>query len=352
MDIRAEDFARELARHPLARCYLVGGQEPLHVVEAADAVRQRARSEGFDERDILHAEPGFDWAQLADAGAAQSLFAQRRIIELHLPEKGPGGKAGSAAITDFVKRDTPDTLLLIVAPGLVASARKAAWYKAVAKAGVVSYSWGLPASRLSAWVAGRARDKQLELSSEAVDLLASQNEGNLLAAAQEIDRLALLYPTTRVERDHVAEAASDHARFDIFDLPAKALAGDTAGALKSLSRLRAEGVDAVPITWALVKEIRTLYQAALAARANRLDAFLGKIFLPAPRKKALATAARSADARKLARLLSQSARLDAINKGAAAGRAWDELITLIIALSGAAPTIVCGNDPSHASLAP
>ena len=349
MDIRAEDFAREFARHPLARCYLIGGQEPLHVVEAADAVRARARREGFDERDILHAEAGFDWAQLADAGATQSLFAERRIVELHLPDKGPGGKAGSAAIVDFVKRDTPDTLLLIVAPGLVSSARKAAWYKAVAKAGVVSYAWGLPASRMTAWISARAKEKHLDIAEDGIQLLATQNEGNLLAAAQEIDRLALLYPDTRIERAQVAEAASDHARFDIFDLPAKAVDGDTQGALKSLSRLRAEGVDVVPITWALVKELRTLYQAALAARANRLDAYLGKIFLPAPRKRALASAARRAEPRRLARLLSQAARLDAINKGAASGRAWDELITLIIALSGETPTIVCGNDPFHAS---
>lgn len=324
----------------------------MHVVEAADAVRQRARAEGFDEREILHAEPGFDWAALTDAGVSQSLFAERRIVELHLPDKGPGGKAGSAAISDFVKRDTPDTLLLIVAPGLVASARKAAWYKAIAKAGVVSYAWPLPASRMTAWIRQRAREKELTLDVEAAELLATQNEGNLLAAAQEIDRLALLYPDTAVSRNAVAEAASDHARFDIFDLGAKAMSGDTAAALKSLARLRAEGVDAVPITWALVKDLRHLYQAALAARANRLDSVMNKIFLPAPRKRQIAELARQADPNRLAGLLQQAARLDAINKGAASGRAWDELITLTTSLSGRTPAAACSADPLHPKASP
>ncbi|WP_423822875.1 DNA polymerase III subunit delta [Salinisphaera sp. SPP-AMP-43] len=336
MEIRAEDFETEFARHPLARAYLVAGIEPLQVVEAADAVRRRARHEGFDERDILHAESGFDWGQLATAGATQSLFAARRIIELHLPDKGPG-KPGSAAITDFLKQDAPDTLLLIVAPGLAGSARKSAWYKAVAKAGVASYAWPLPASRMTAWIERRAEGRDLRLTREAAQLLATQNEGNLLAAAQEIDRLALLYPEASVDHEAVAAAASDHARFDIFDLPTKALDGDLAGALKSLTRLRAEGVDAVPITWALVNDLRTLYQAALAARANRLDAYMHKIFLPAARKRQISKAARAADPAALGRLLNQAARLDATNKGAAAGRAWDELITLTIALSGRDP---------------
>ncbi|HET7313125.1 DNA polymerase III subunit delta [Salinisphaera sp.] len=336
MDIRAEDFETEFARQPLARVYVVAGIEPLQVVEAADAVRRRARDEGFDERDILHAEPGFDWGQLATAGANRSLFAVRRIVELHLPDKGPG-KPGSAAIADFLKQDAPDTLLLVVAPGLAASARKSAWYKAAARAGVVSYAWPLPISRMVAWIERRSEKRGLGLTREAARLLATQNEGNLLAAAQEIDRLALLHPEATVDHDEVRAAAGDHARFDIFDLPAKALAGDAAGAVKTLYRLRAEGVDAVPITWALVNDLRTLYQAALAARANRLDAYMNKIFMPVARKRQISDAARAAEPARLAALLRQAARTDAINKGAAAGRAWDELITLTIALSGHTP---------------
>lgn len=336
MDIRAEQFADEFRRHPLARCYLIAGTEPLQVLEAADAVRARARAEGFDEREVLHAEPGFDWSELATAGATQSLFSARRILELHLGDKGPG-KPGSAAIVDYAKKAPDDTLLLIIAPGLAANARKTAWYKAIAKAGAVSYAWPLPAARMSAWISQRANSRQLSLDDDGAAMLAEQNEGNLLAAAQEIDRLALLYPDTRVGAAEVKASASDSARFDIFDLPTKAMNGDTAGALKSLSRLRAEGVDAVPITWALVNDIRTLYQASLAARANRLDTFMNKIFLPLPRKRQISSAARKANPRALAELLSRAAELDAINKGAAPGRAWDELVTLTIALSGGQP---------------
>lgn len=333
MEIRAEDFPAEFSRHPLARAYVVAGMEPLQVLEAADAVRQRARGEGFAERDILHAESGFDWSQLTAAGASQSLFATRRIVELHLPDKGPG-KPGSAAITELLKQNAPDTLLLIIGPGLAASARKAAWYKAVAKAGVASYAWPLPASRMRAWTERRAKYHGLVLTTEAAQLLATRNEGNLLAAAQEIDRLALLYPDATVDRDALAAAAGDHARFDIFDLPAKALDGDAAGALRTLYRLRSEGIDTVPITWALANDIRTLYQATRAARANRLDSYMNKLFMPPARKRQIARVARSADPAHLARLLRRAARADAINKGAASGRIWDELVTLLLGLSG------------------
>lgn len=336
MEVRPEQLPRQLEAQPLARCYLLAGDEPLQVLEAADAVRARARREGFDEREVLHAEPGFDWGRLAASGASLSLFSDKRILELHLPDKGPG-KPGSAAIVDYAKNAPDTTLLIVVATPMAASARKSAWYKAMAKAGVALYAWPLPGNRMAEWLRRRAEARDVTLDTEANTLLATQTEGNLLAAAQEIDRLALLHPGQRIGAAEVAAAASDHARYAIFDLPAKALAGDTAGALKTLSRLRTEGVDAVPITWALTRETRLLYQAALAARSNRLDAMLSKVFMPPARKRQIGAAAKRADPARLARLLQQAAALDAINKGADAGRAWDDLITLTLGLCGREP---------------
>lgn len=333
MDVRADQFQRQLDNQPLARCYLLAGDEPLQVLEAADALRAAARGQGFSEREVLHAEPGFDWGQLASAGASLSLFSDKRILELHLNDKGPG-KPGSAAIVEYAKAAPESTLLIIIATPLAPSARKAAWVKAIAKAGVVMIAWPLPGARMGQWIERRASARGVRMDNDAVTLLAEHTEGNLLAASQEIDRLALLHAGTTVSADDVASAASDHARFDIFDLPAKALAGDAAGALHSLSRLRAEGTDAVPITWALVREIRLLYQAALASRANRLDAMMAKVFMPPQRKRQIAQAAGQADPDRLAQLLRDAARLDQANKGATPGRSWDELIRLTLALAG------------------
>ncbi len=345
MELRPDQFNRQLENNPLARVYLLAGDEPLLVLEAADALRGTARAAGFTEREVLHAEPGFDWDQLASAGASLSLFSDKRILELHLPDKGPG-KPGSAALIEYARNAPDTTLLLVVATPLASSARKAAWYKALTKAGVAMYAWPLDYSRLPDWISQRARSRRLNLTREAVELLAVQTEGNLLACAQEIDRLALLHGETRVGAAEVAEAASDHARFGIFDLPAKALNGDAAGALRSLKRLREEGVDAVPILWALVRETRLLYQASQAARRNRLDAMLAGVFMPPARKRQIADAARRSDPAALARLLRRAGHADRINKGAQAGRAWDELITLTLGLAGIAPrpaTI----DPQH-----
>ncbi|MES1924815.1 DNA polymerase III subunit delta [Salinisphaera sp. T31B1] len=333
MDVRADQFPRQLETQPLARCYLLAGDEPLQVLEAADALRAAARSQGYDEREVLHAEAGFDWGQLASAGASLSLFSDKRILELHLTDKGPG-KPGSAALIEYAKNAPDSTLLIVIATPLAASARKSAWYKAIAKAGVVMYAWPLPAARMAQWIEKRAAGHGLRMDADAVALLAEHTEGNLLAAAQEIDRLALLHADTPIGSAEIAAAASDHARFDIFDLPAKALAGDRAGALHSLSRLRAEGVDAVPITWALVREVRLVYQAALAARANRLDAMLGKVFMPPARKRQIAQAAAQADPARLAVLLRDASRLDQANKGARPGRPWDELVRLTLGLAG------------------
>src|SRR5699024_10980505 len=123
-----EQLAQQLDRGNLARVYLLAGPESLLVLEAADAVRARARAAGFDEREVLHAEAGLDWNQVVQAGASLSLFAERRIIELHLPEKGPG-KQGGAALAQYVAHADDNTLLLVIATPAASTVRKSAWYK-------------------------------------------------------------------------------------------------------------------------------------------------------------------------------------------------------------------------------
>lgn len=328
MNTPPDRIAAVIRRRGLAGIYLLAGDEALLVLEAADAVRRAARADGYDEREVLHVQPGFDWAQLAAAGDSLSLFAQKRIIELHLPDAGPG-KDGGAALTDFAANPPADTLLLIIATPLPAKQRHAAWYKKLDAAGVTSFAWPIDAGELPQWIARRAASRQLDLTREAVDVLAERTEGHLLAAAQEIDRLALLFADQRVDAEAMLAVAADSARFDMFDLGNKALAGDAAGVIRTAQRLREEGIDPVPILWALVRDLRGL----LAIQAG--DKPGGP--MPPQRRRLLDAAAKRLSRARLQRLLWLAAHADQVNKGAARGRPWAELVTLSLGMAGVRP---------------
>ncbi|NNC24519.1 DNA polymerase III subunit delta [Salinisphaera sp. USBA-960] len=328
MEIAPDRLADKLDGSQLASIYLIGGSEPLQVVEAADAVRAAARRHGFDEREIHHAEPGFDWDRIRSAGATGSLFANKQCIELHIPSQGPG-KTGAAALKEIANKPPADTIILIVAPSLQGNARQSAWYKALSSAGIAVFAWPVSGNALRSWLNNRAHAAGVTLAEDAVALLAERTEGNLLAASQQIDRLALTTPGETIDATTIEAVAGDDAHFDMFALTARAVDGDRAGAIRVLRRLRTEGTDPVPITWALVREIRLLYRAAVAARYDQVDAVLSKVFMPAARKRRITELARRTSSDHLAHVLHDVARIDRINKGAEAGRAWDELVSLI-----------------------
>ncbi len=307
--------------------YLFAGDEPLIVLEAADALRQTAREAGYDERQVLHVEGGFDWHQLAAAGDTLSLFAQKRIIEIHLPDKGPG-KDGSAALINYAKNPPPDTILIVLATPLPGKERHKAWYKRLAEAGREMYAWPLDSDKLPGWITQRARSRNVALNADAVAVLAERAEGNLLAAAQEIDRLALLFPDETVDAAAMLQVAADSAHFDIFDLGGKALAGDGPGVIRTAERLREEGIDPVLILWALVADIRTLQQVQAGGKTRPM---------PPQRRQLLARAAKRIKRGRILRLLALAAHADQVNKGAERGRAWAELVTLALGVAGIDP---------------
>lgn len=332
MPLRPEQLTGRLRSHGLDPVYLLAGDEPLLLGEAADAIRQAARAKGYDERQVLHAEGGFDWSELTVAGQSMSLFSSRRMIELHLGKSA--GKDGSAALKAFAQAPPEDTLLIVHAGQLDASQRKSAWVRALESAGAFAYAWPLGVEQLPGWIEARANRLGLRLQPEALAVLVDRTEGNLLAADQEIRRLALLFPDAPVDAEAMRAATADSARFGIFDLPAKALNGDVQGVVRSLDRLREEGVDPVPILWALVSDLRLLLRTSVAERRGNADAVLAKVRLPPQRKRQIASAAKRQQPRRLLRLLRDAARVDRINKGAERGRAWDELVTLALKMAG------------------
>jgi DNA polymerase-3 subunit delta len=329
--VPANALAQKL-KSGLAGVYLVSGDEPLLVGEVCDAIRGAARAQGFDERDLHVAERGFDWDGLLASGSNLSLFATRRIVELRLPTGKPGDK-GAKAIIQLIEHADPDTLLLVVAPQLDKRSLGASWAKAIDAAGMVVQIWPVEESQMPGWIKQRLRASGLQADEEAVRLLATRVEGNLMAAQQEIDKLVLLHGSGKLDADMIQEAVSDSSRFDIFDLVDAALLGDAGRALRILQGLRQEGVEPILICWALSREARTL--SPLAWQIGHGDApgqVLGKVW--ARRKPLVSAALQRHSSGSIHALQLQLARADRVVKGQASGAIWDELTLIVAKLAG------------------
>jgi DNA polymerase-3 subunit delta len=320
---------KHLTGADLKPVYLLAGEEHLLLLEAADALRARARELGFSERDVLDADANFDWNALAMAGASMSLFASRRLIDLRLPSGKPG-KDGAAAIIDYCQRPAPDTVLLITCTQW-SKAQETAWVAAIEKMGVFVPVWPMKADELPDWIAQRMANRGLKPDRAAIDALAQRVEGNSLAAAQEIDKLALLHGDRPLDAQTLEDLVADSARYDVFKLIDAAFAGDAARALRILAGLRAEGEQVPALMGWILNQLQLINRLA-AASGNPAAAFRNERIWPAREglyRKALARADRT----HWEACLVQAARIDRISKGRGFGDAWIELERLVVAVA-------------------
>ncbi|MBI1194814.1 MAG: DNA polymerase III subunit delta [Gammaproteobacteria bacterium] len=318
---------------------LIAGEEPLQVGEAADLVRERAKAMGCAERVVMDAGPKFEWLRLRQEAQAMSLFVQRRLIELRLAE-AKVGKDGSDAISAYVSAAPPETYLLIVCEGRLDNKTKVSkWCKAIDQAGWLVAVWPIETARLPQWVSERMSREGLRASRDACALLAERMEGNLLACAQEIRKLALLKPNGVVEADDILELVADSARYDIFVYSDAALAGDLARVPRVLHGLRQEGVPETLVLWALQREIRTLLGMRRAMRqgASVDQVIQGARIWPKTRANNVRKGLMRHDERAWYGFLRTAGEVDRTIKGMADGIAWDKLLQLGTAIAGFAP---------------
>ncbi|TNF99602.1 MAG: DNA polymerase III subunit delta [Gammaproteobacteria bacterium] len=331
--INSDQLERNLQKN-LAPVYLITGDEPLQWGEAADAVRENARQQGFTVREVLEVESGFNWSELAVQADSLSLFAEKKIIDLRLPSGKPG-KEGSAAISSYCENPSPDSLLLITAPKLDKSQQGSKWYKSIDRAGVIVTIWPLDLDRLPGWIMQRMRAQDLNPSNEAVALLADRVEGNLLAADQEIRKLKMLSTSADISVDDVLVSVSDSSRYDIFEYVDTVLMQQDIRLFRVLANLRAGGIEPPVVLWALTREIRTLYRIAHAIKQGKNpEAVLDSMRVWKSRRPLLGKAARRKSPRFWQRCLVRCARVDRIIKGRSTGNAWDELLQLGVSMSG------------------
>jgi DNA polymerase-3 subunit delta len=317
--------------------YFIHGDETLLVGECADAVRAACREQGYTDRQVFSVEAGFDWNGLVAACDSLSLFSERRLLELRLPAGKPG-KEGSRVLFEYAQRPAPDTVLLIISGKLEPAARKSKWVRAIEEAGVSVPVWPVESAQLPAWIGRRMITLDMKPSREALQLIAERVEGNLLAAAQEIEKLYLLHGAGSVDVETVAELVTDSARYDIFRLVDTALRGDVAHTQRMLAGLRAEGVDPVLVLWALSREIRALASMARdLERGTPMARLLTSHRVWDKRKSLISGALQRIHGRQWWALIQRCAVIDRIIKGRAAGNAWDELVQLTLRLSGVYP---------------
>ena len=284
--------------------FLLTGNEPLQMMEAADTVRQYARDKEFSERELLQADAQFDWGALTGASNSLSLFSEKKLIDLRVETKTLG-KAGSQAVRDYMQNPPEDKILLIQTAKLVGNARNAAWVKAIEKQGVVIQIWELSSPQTMAWISKRMRHDGMRPTSDAVRLLTERVEGNLLAASQEINKLKLLcykegQQETLIDEEQVLAAVSDSSRFSIFDLSNAVMMGDLHRVQHIHHNLKEEGVPIQLILWTLSDLSRQLYSASFNLR-NGLPASQILSKMPRPRQKPFQQAMQRMQARKLAR---------------------------------------------------
>jgi len=333
MQTSADKFAGQL-RQGLAPIYLIGGDEPLLVEEAIDALRAAAHAAGFGDREVYTVEAGFDWDAFYSTTQSMSLFSERRLIELRLPNAKPG-EAGAKILTQIAAERPSDVVVAVTTGKLDKTTRAVKWVKAIEGAGTVVIAYPVDATRLTAWIRERLRARGVRAAAGVAELLAHHMEGNLLAAAQEIDKLALVAEGREVTPDDIEKNLSDNARFNVFGLVDTCLAGKPAAILRTLRSLRAEGVEPVLVTWALVREIRELSRmAALLASGTNEARVLQAAGVWAKRQPLVRQALHRLTAAQAYALLDQAARVDRIIKGRAAGDAWLALERLALRLGG------------------
>ncbi|ALS97934.1 DNA polymerase III subunit delta [Lacimicrobium alkaliphilum] len=243
--------------------YLIFGDEPQQQMECIQAVRDRARAEGFDERQSLTVDTGFNWNSLIEASQTLSLFSSRQMIELELATGKPGAE-GAKVLQSLAQSPNPDVLILIHGGRIGKDVQNTKWFKSLDQHGVFIPCYPLEGQHLNRWISERLQKVGIQAFPELVKLLSDYCEGNLLAARQEIEKLALIYPSGQLTLEQAEKAIVDQSRFTVFQLIDVLLAGDPQRAVKMLYRLETEGVEPTIVLWALVREwqtLRTLQQA-------------------------------------------------------------------------------------------
>ena len=324
----------ESLRGGLQPLYIIHGEEDLLRVEALDHIRAAAREHGYLNREVITVDTKFDWSELRAASQSVGLFAELKLLEVHIPGGKPG-KEGGEALQELADRLPEDTCVLILLPKLERAQTQGKWFGALARHGSVVEAKAVSGQALPQWIRQRLQHHNLDIEPDALALFAERVEGNLLAAKQEIDKLALLHPPGHLLNMADAQmAVANVARFDVFQLAAAWMGGDAPRLLRLLEGLEAEGEEPVLLLWAVAEDVRTLIRLLAALKQGQNLAEVRNTLRLWGDKQTLAPkAAQRLGINRLLAALQDCARIDRQIKGAEDGAAWPQFKHLLMSLA-------------------
>jgi len=270
--LRAEQLV-EHCRQGLLPVYLIFGDEALLLEETADVIRQQIRQAGVEDREVWHVEGRFNWSDVPFQEQTMSLFSSQRLLEIRLPSGAPG-KEGGEAFRNFAANPPNGTILLIISGKIDNRSQKSKWFSELDRLGVTIPVWPIDMAHLPRWISQRMQQRGLEAKPEISSLIAERVEGNLFAAAQEIDKLQLLCPDGQVDEELVLASVADNARFEAFGLMDAVLLGNTGKIPRMINRLRAEGLDILSlfsaVSWSLHRVVDMSAQIESGVRIEQV----------------------------------------------------------------------------------
>ncbi|MGB4883115.1 MAG: DNA polymerase III subunit delta [Neisseria sp.] len=319
---------------PLQVLYVIHGEEDLLRIEALDLLRAAAKKQGYLNREVYTADTYFDWDEMLQSASSMGLFSDLKFMEIHIPNGKPG-KPGGDALQQLAERLPEDTVVTIVLPKLEKAQTSSKWFTSLAKKGAILEAKAIGTQALPQWIRNRLSQHKLDIENDALALFADRVEGNLLAAKQEIDKLALLHPAGHMVNMTDAEAAiANVARFDIFQLAGAWMSGDSPRVARLLDGLEANGEEPVLLLWAVAEDIRTLIRLTAALKQGQNIASVRNSLRLWGDKQTLAPmAVKRISISRLLQALQDCAKIDCMIKGAQSGNAWAEFKHLVSGLA-------------------
>ena len=331
--IRPEQLSRQIEKK-LSPIYVISGDEILLIQEACDVIRSKAKKLGFTDRELYNVEAQFNWDNFLQSANSLSLFSEKKILEIRI-QNGKPGDVGSKALIEYCQAPSPDNILLLILPKMDRRSQNTKWFKTLEANGDIVIIWPIGTQQLPQWIEQRLQQHGIKANSQAIDVLCTKTEGNLLAAAQEIEKLKLLNTDTILDAPAMTAAVMSSARYNVFGLIDKALLGQAEQSIATLKGLKGEGSEPNTILWAISKEIRTLAHIKEAIDAGKSFDFAAKQQgVWENRKQLIRQASQRLSTRQTHTLLRKSSQVDKTIKGIEKGDVWNLLLDLILSLSG------------------